>query len=376
MADRKVISGAVRTLEEVGAKARVFISMPAIKGITPRVLLNHPASERATTRAPLARVHGIFAIDEIGVSCIDHAPLYGDACFEGIIIRNGIVFLYKEHMDRLWKSAEGLRIEIPYSKQELSWHVVRTIQATGFKKKETGYIRLVVTRGIGDLGLNPNKCVGATVYAIVSTITLFPKEAYRRGIALGLSRKIRRPGSSTLDPRVKSNNYLNNLLGLLEGTNNLQLFECLMLTAEGNIAEGTVDNIFCVVKEKGYRTRPSKVRILTPVGDYCLNGLTRASIMTFAARMGYKVEEVPDLMPIDLLGPGRECFMAGTAAGIMPVVEVCGNPVGDGTPGEVTKKLLGEIEQAMADRRYGLSSAATKSEVYRYIKSSKSPIRI
>ncbi|UCF79548.1 MAG: aminotransferase class IV [Candidatus Eiseniibacteriota bacterium] len=376
MANREVVIGAVRTLEEVGARARVFVSMPVVKGITSRALSDHPASETAPTREPFRRLQGIFGMDEGGISYIDHAPLYGDACFEGILIRNGIIFLYREHIDRLWRSAAGLKIEIPYSKRELSWQVVRTIQAVGFKKSESGYIRLVVTRGLGDLGINPKKCVGATVYAIVSTIRLYPREAYQKGIELGLSRKIRRPGGSILDPRVKSNNYLNNVLGLLEGTNNLELFEAIMLTDDGNIAEATVDNIFCVIKEKGYRTRPSKVKLLTPVGDYCLNGITRASIMTFARRFGYRVEEVPDLMPIDLLGSNRECFMTGTGCGIMPIVKVCGSQVGDGSPGEVTKRLLREIERAMANPRYGLSSSATKAELRKYIGRKHSPIQL
>jgi branched-chain amino acid aminotransferase len=376
MADRKLVLGAIQTLKEVGARARVFVSMPVVKGITPKGLLNHPAAEKAATREPFSRIHGILGMDEGGISYIDHAPLYGDACFEGILIRNGIIFLYREHMDRLWRSAKGLRIEIPYSKEELSWQILRTIQAVGFKKSESGYIRLIVTRGLGDLGINPKKCVAATVYAIVSTIKLYPKEAYQRGIELGLSRKIRRLGCSILDPRVKSNNYLNNVMGLFEGTNNLELLEAIMLTEEGNIAEATVDNIFCVIKEKGYRSRPSKVRILTPVGDYCLNGITRASIMTFARKFGYKVEEVPDLMPVDLLGSDRECFMTGTGAGIMPIVKVCGNLVGNGRPGDVTKKLLREIEKAMANPRYGLSFSATEAEVKKYIRLKKSPIQL
>ncbi len=376
MADRKNVLRAIHTLEEVGSRAKVFISMPIVKGITQKALIENPAMEKAETREPFTRIHGIVSPDECGVSCLDRAPLYGDACFEGILIRNGIIFLYREHIDRLWNSTAGLNIEIPYSKEELSWQVVRAIKEVGVKKNESGYIRLIVTRGLGDLGLNPHKCVAATVYAIVSTITLYPKEAYQKGIELGLSRRIRRPGSTILDPRVKSNNYVNNLLGMVEGTNDFEFFEAIMLTQEGNIAEGTVDNIFCVVKERGYKSSPSKVRLLTPVGDYCLNGLTRASIMTFANRFGYKVEEVPDLMPIDLVGPGKECFMSGTAAGIVPVVKVCGNQVGNGRPGDVTKRLLKEIQAAMANPRYGLRIEVTRQETYQYTRAKKSPIKV
>ena len=376
MAEKKIVIGAIRALEEVGAKAQVFVSMPVVKGITPRVFVNSAASERVRTKEPLTRLHGVFGLDEVGLSFLDHAALYGDACFEGILIRNGIIFLYREHMDRFWNSADGLKIEIPYSKEELSWHILRTFRAVGFKKNESGYIRLIVTRGIGDLGLNPKKCVGATVYAIVSTIRLYPKEAYDIGIELGISKKIRRPGASILDPRIKSNNYLNNVLGLIEGTRNLELFESLMLTADGSIAEATVDNVFCVIKENGYRTNPSKVRVLTPVPEYCLQGITRSCIIDFARKSGYKVEEVPDLMPIDLLGSNRECFMTGTGAGIMPIVKVYGHLVGDGKPGEVTKKLLGKIQEAMVNPAFGLDTSADRGQVYRYIRSKKCPVKI
>jgi len=282
------------------------------------------------------------------------------------------VFLFKEHMERLWRSASALSIEIPYSIEELSWHVVRAIQAVGLKKNENGYVRLLVTRGIGDLGLNPRKCIGTTVFAIVSTITLYPKEAYDVGIEVGVSKKIRRPGNTILDPRIKSDNYLNNVLGLLDGTENLRLLESIMLTADGFIAEATVDNIFCVIREKGGRSSSSKVRLITPVGEYCLEGITRACIMEFAKRRGYRVEEVADMMPIDLVGPDRECFMTGTGAGIMPIVKVCGIPVGNGKPGEVTKKLLAEIESAMADPANGLDIKASRAEVVKHVRQTKS----
>ncbi|MFH0777758.1 MAG: aminotransferase class IV, partial [Candidatus Eisenbacteria bacterium] len=211
MAEKKVVLAAVGALEEVGGRARVFVSMPVVKGITPEALVKTPGAEKVRTGEPFVRIHNIVPSDKVGLSFFDHAALYGDACFEGILIKNGIIFLYKEHVDRLWNSAAGLSIDIPYSKEELSWQVVRTIQSVGFKKSENGYIRLVATRGIGDLGINPKKCVGATVYAIVSTIKLYPKEAYERGIELGISRRIRRPDGSVLNPGIKSNNYLNNV---------------------------------------------------------------------------------------------------------------------------------------------------------------------
>jgi branched-chain amino acid aminotransferase len=374
MADKKTVSTAVKTMEEVGARARVFVSMPVVKGITPKSLLGAKGAEKVKTGEPVTRLHGIFPTDAVGLSFFDHGGLYGDGCFEGILIKNGFVFLYKEHMERLWRSANALRIDIPYSIEELSWQVVRAIQAVGLAKSENGYIRLIVTRGIGDLGLNPRKCVGSTVFAIVSTIKLYPKEAYQAGIEVGVSRKIRRPGNTILDPRIKSDNYLNNVLGLLEGTNNLKLLESIMLTEEGFVAEATVDNIFSITKENGRGGRSQKVSIVTPVGQYCLEGITRACIMEFARRLGYAVQEVPDLMPLDLVGPNKECFMTGTGAGIMPIVRVCGNPVGDGKPGEITKKLLAEIERAMADPANGVDMSAIRAEVVKYIRQKKTSL--
>ncbi|MBN1503994.1 MAG: aminotransferase class IV [Candidatus Eisenbacteria bacterium] len=371
MADKKSVVTALKAMEGVGARARVFVSMPVVDGITPKSFLNARGVEKTRSGEPLTRMHGIFPPDSVGLSFFDHGGLYGDGCFEGILIKNGLVFLYKEHMERLWRSAGSLRIEIPYTIEELSWQVVRAIQATGIKKSETGYIRLIVTRGIGDLGLNPRKCVGSTVYAIVSTIKLYPREAYDMGIEVGVSRKIRRPGNSILDPRIKSDNYLNNVLGLFEGTNNMRLLESIMLTDRGFIAEATVDNIFSVTREYGRGGKSQKVRVVTPVGEYCLEGITRACIMEFAKRFGYDVEEVPDLMPLDLVGPGKECFMTGTGAGIMPIVKVCGNLVGDGKPGPATRKLLAEIERAMADPANGLDVNATRQDVVKHIRQKK-----
>jgi branched-chain amino acid aminotransferase len=370
MADKKTVLTALKAMEEVGARAKVFVSMPVVDGITPKCLINARGVEKVKSGEPIPRIHCIVPPSSVGLSFFDHGGLYGDGCFEGILIKNGIVYLYKEHMERLWRSAQGLRIEIPYTIEELSWQVVRAIQSAGIKKNESGYIRLIVTRGIGDLGLNPRKCVGSTVYAIVSTIKLYPREAYDVGIEVGVSRKIRRPGPTILDPRIKSDNYLNNVLGLMEGTNNMKLLESIMLTDEGFIAEATVDNIFSITKEEG-RGKTRTVRIVTPVGEYCLEGITRACIMEFARRMGYEVEEVRDLMPLDLVGPNKECFMTGTGAGIMPIVRVCGTPVGDGKPGPITKKLLAEIERAMAEPANGLDITATRADVVKHIRQKK-----
>jgi branched-chain amino acid aminotransferase len=217
-----------------------------------------------------------------------------------------------------------------------------------------GYIRLVVTRGIGDLGINPRKCVSPTVFAIVSTIRLYAREAYERGIPLGLARRVRRPSRTILDPNIKGTQYLNNVLALQEGTRDNQLVEVLMLTAEGFVSEATVDNIFSVVKLAGWENDPAKVHVLTPSAEYCLPGITREVVIELARKRGYHVAVRDDLLPIDLVGEGKECFMTGTGCGVMPIVAVGGVTVGDGRPGRVTQALVQQLQAMMMDPVNGL----------------------
>jgi len=361
------ILDAVTALKAVGQKARLYCSMPVVDGITPLALLNPEKSERIETSEEIERRQGIFRMNEIGLSPLDHDCLYGDGVFEGILIYKGQVFLFREHMERLGRSLELTFIDLPMSLAELTWQVVRTIQQVGFNHDQNGYIRLVVSRGIGDLGINPAKCVGATIYAVVSTIKLYPTEAYERGIKLGLTKVIRRPDQSTIDPTVKSLNYLNNVLALIEGTRGTNLMESLMLNRAGFVAEATVDNIFVIHRAQGWEKNPKQVRIHTPLADYCLNGITRATIMELALAKGYEVVEDGRLMPIEMVGPDREVFMTGTGAGVMPITHVHGVAVGEGKPGPVTRDLVATYRERMADPRYGLKITATRDETYAYI---------
>ncbi|MBM4370202.1 MAG: aminotransferase class IV, partial [Deltaproteobacteria bacterium] len=295
-----------------------------------------------------------------------HGGLYGDAVFEGILVCHGQVFLFREHIDRWWDSARRLGIRMPYSKEELAWHLLRTVQAVGFGDEERGYMRPVLTRGFGNLGINPAKCLAPTIYCIVSTIQLYPPAKYETGIELSVARRTRRAGAEIVDPNVKSNNYLNNIGGLLE-TREAGRLETMMLTSRGNVAEATADNTFVVRREAGWETDPSRVLLETPVGDYCLIGITRNRIMANARQLGYRVVEREDLLPLDFVGPGREAFMTGTGCGLMPVVGVEGVPVGDGRPGPVTRALLDALRADMKDPRCGLGIRATRAELARYI---------
>ena len=354
MRSREDFKAAIDTLRDVGSRARVYLSMPVIEGITPRALVDSPRGTETEDPSGLVRKDGIFRLDEVGLSPMDHVALYGDGVFEGILIRNRSIFLYKEHMDRLDRSLAKIDVEMPVGRREITEKILETCRQVAFPENGAGYIRLVVTRGMGDLGINPAKCVTPTIFAIVSTIRLYSPDAYAKGIPLGLTRRIRRPDPRFLDPTVKGTQYLNNVMALLEGTKGKPYVESLMLTAAGFIAEATVDNIFAVVKGEGWESDPSRVELWTPVAEYCLPGITRQTVIGLAEKRGYRVRERRDLLPIDLVGPDKECFMTGTGAGVMPITEIEGVEIGDGTPGPVTMGLVADIQAMMNDHANGL----------------------
>lgn len=359
------IRRAAEALRVVAQQARVFLSMPVIPGLTPAILQDETRSAPHPGE-PLPRRHGIFGLGEVGLSTIDHGVLYGDGCFEGILIADDRIFLLKEHIERLWHSARKLRIDIPYTREELVGHLLATAREVDFGSGR-GYIRLLMTRGLGDLGINPAKCVGATLFSLTSTIKLYPGEMYETGIELGLARQVRRPHESVLDPTVKANHYINNVMALMEGREGWHALESLLLTRDGFIAEATVDNLFLVRRRSGWQKDPARVEVATPRREYCLNGITRALVLRFCREAGYQVSEEADLLPIDLIGADRECFMTGTGAGVMPIVRVVGNAIGEGVPGPVTRALVGRMEKAQRDPGYGLDLDASLDTVRDYL---------
>jgi branched-chain amino acid aminotransferase len=356
----------VEVLAEAAAKARVFVSMPVVPGVTPRVLMD-PARGVSHPGPGIERRHGTFALDEIGLPAFDHLVLYGDGCFEGILVPGGRIFLLKEHIERFWNSARELQIEIPYERVELVELMVESARQVDLSASGSGYIRLVLSRGLGDLGINPRKCTAATLFSLTSTIRLYPREMYETGIEIGLARRIRRPDASVLDPRIKSNNYLNNILGLLDGTRETGTLEALMLTRDGFVAEATVDNVFLVRRLPGWESDPSRVEVKTPRREYCLNGITRALTLALAREAGYSVDEEADLLPIDIAGEHNECFMTGTGAGVMPIIKLAGLTIGEGRPGPVTSRFVDQIRAAQASPEFGLSLTATPREIAAYL---------
>ena len=258
------------------------------------------------------------------VSVFDHGLLYGDGIFEGIRIYNGKVFRLKEHIERFYESAKAIILEILMTKEEMKAAVEDAVKVN---ERKDGYIRLVITRGEGSLGLDPASCKKATVIIIVSDIQLYPKEYYEKGIAL-VTVTSRRIPSECLDPRIKSLNYLNNIMAKLEAKQ-AGCLEAVMLNTQGFVAECTADNIF-IVKEG---------RLLTPsVYHGALEGITRQTVMEIAEKIGIKSEETT-LAPYDLY-TADECFLTGTGAEIVPVVKIDGRVIGDGVPGKVTKMLV------------------------------------
>jgi len=343
---------------------RVFVSMPSTP-LTPRAFIENPRVTDYKIQDGVMRKHGILPLNECTLSPFDHGNLYGDGIFEGILIRHGQVYKFKEHLKRLQSSAKKLGIKLPYSLEELAKFTLETARTAKIKKSDTGYVRLVVTRGIGNLGIDPRKCVGATVYIIVAQVTLYPKEKYKTGIHMGIAKTMRRPGKNVLDPTVKSLNYLNNIQALREGviaSNDKTIMEALELTHRGYVAEATADNLFIVDNSA------KKPILYTAVDDYALKGITRSSIIDFAKNLKIKTVKSATLLPEDLLGRDKEVFLTGTAAGVMPVVKFHNKKIGNGRPGRVTLNLMKAHQQDQKNPRSGLSLKATKAQIKKYVK--------
>ncbi|HVV70104.1 MAG TPA: branched-chain-amino-acid transaminase [Verrucomicrobiae bacterium] len=260
------------------------------------------------------------------ISVFDHGLLYGDGIFEGIRAYNGRVFKLKEHIDRLFCSAKAILLTIPMSHADLMAAVVETCRVNQIRD---GYIRLVVTRGIGTLGLNPNRCKNPSVIVIADKIQLYPPELYQEGMAIITVPTVRNLHSA-LNPAIKSLNYLNNILAKIEA-NNAGCEEAILLNAEGFVAECTGDNVFIV---KGNEL------LTPPLSAGALYGITRGVVMNIAAESGLKVAE-PNLTRYDLFN-ADECFLTGTGAEIVPVVKLDGRVIGSGKPGPITERLVAQ----------------------------------
>lgn len=271
-------------------------------------------------------ISGVFYSKENAkVSVFDHGLLYGDGVFEGIRVYNGRVFKLHEHIERLFESAKSIMLGIPMDKKGLIEAVVST---AGENRIKNGYIRLVVTRGAGTLGLNPFTCKMPQVIIIADKIALYPKRIYRDGMSV-VTVPTPRNATEAINPRIKSLNYLNNILAKIEAIN-AGVPEAIMFNSFGFVSECTGDNIFIVKKEIIYT--PSLYMGV-------LRGITRDTVIELAENMGYAVKQI--VMNRHDIYNADECFLTGTAAEIVPVVKADGRVIGTGKPGETTLKLTG-----------------------------------
>jgi branched-chain amino acid aminotransferase len=263
------------------------------------------------------------------VSVLDHGLLYGDGIFEGIRFYNGRVFRLEEHLVRLWDSARSICLEIPMSMRDMTEAVLETIRQNRLRD---GYIRLLVTRGVGNLGLNPTQCKFPSVIIIAATIALYHESFYRKGLTI-ITCATRRSNPAALNPAVKSLNYLNNVMARIEA-NLAGADEALMLNDEGNVAECTADNVFII---KGGQI------FTPPITAGALRGITRGIVFEIAAEFGIKISAI-DITRHDVF-VADECFLTGTAAEIVPVVKADGRSIGNGKPGPITTRTIARFRE-------------------------------
>jgi len=301
---------------------------PKAGGASPNAAVK-PANESRTGGAAAKQstiyIDGQFLPEsEAKVSVFDHGLLYGDGVFEGIRFYNGRVFRLEEHHDRLWDSARSICLEIPMSKAEMTEALLETIRQNGLRD---GYIRQIVTRGVGNLGLNPAQCKRPSVIIIAATIALYPEETYRSGLTI-VTCATRRAGAAVLNPAVKSLNYLNNVMARIEA-NLAGADEALMLNDAGNVAECTADNVFII--KKGQIFTP-------PISAGALRGITRSVVFDIAEELGIKITET-DITRHDVF-VADECLLTGTAAEVIPVIKADGRVIGTGKPGAISTRMI------------------------------------
>ena len=271
--------------------------------------------------------------EDAKVSVFDHGLLYGDGVFEGIRAYHGRVFRLDEHIRRLYDSARTIQLKMPLSPADFGRQVVEACKRNGI---ENGYIRAVVTRGVGDLGLDPRKCPEPSYFIIAADIQLYPEKCYTDGLKI-VTCATRRNAATALDPAIKSLNYLNNILAKIE-VNRAGADEGLMLNQLGYVSEATGDNIF-VVRDGRLHT--------PPIGANILMGITRDTVIELARETGLEVIE--EYFTTQYVYNGDECFLTGTAAEVVPVVEVDERAIGDGQPGEITRRLIAAFREHVKD---------------------------
>ncbi|WP_158736659.1 branched-chain-amino-acid transaminase [Alteribacillus sp. YIM 98480] len=285
--------------------------------------------------------------EDAKISVYDHGFLYGDGVFEGIRVYNGNVYKLEEHLVRLYNSAKSIMLEIPYTMDAITEIIIETLRKN---ELNDAYIRLVVSRGVGNLGLDPASCKAPQLIVIAEELAIYPKELYEHGLEI-VTVATRRNRPDVLSPKVKSLNYLNNILVKLEASL-AGVSEALMLNNEGYVAEGSADNIF-ILREGVLYTPPGYIG--------ALEGITRQAIIELAEDLGYALKEEPftrhDVYTAD------EVFLTGTAAEVIAVVKVDGRLIGDGKPGQETQRLLDAFRQKVVEDGVKVYPSSSEVEV-------------
>lgn len=312
----------------------MVIDEPKTREATAKAAVKPAVDSRSTAKTPVKEamiyIDGKFYTQaDAKISVFDHGLLYGDGIFEGIRFYNGRVFRLEEHLDRLWDSARSICLEIPMSKREMTEALLETIRQNDLRD---GYIRQIVTRGVGNLGLNPAQCERPSVIIIATTIVLYPESLYQKGLTV-VTVPTRRTNPGALNPAVKSLNYLNNVMARIEA-NLAGADEALMLNDQGNVAECTADNVFVI--KRGQVFTP-------PITAGALRGITRSVVFEIAAELGIKITET-DITRHDVF-IADECFLTGTAAEVIPVIKADGRPIGTGKPGPISARMIARFRE-------------------------------
>jgi branched-chain amino acid aminotransferase len=313
----------------------MVIDKPQTEEASAKAAVKPAVDTRSATAGAAAKESTIYIDGEFfpeasaKVSVFDHGLLYGDGVFEGIRFYNGRVFRLEEHLARLWDSARSICLEIPISMPEMTKALLETIRQNDLRE---GYIRLIVTRGVGNLGLNPAQCKQPTVIIIAATIALYPAEIYQKGLTV-VTCATRRTNPASLNPAVKSLNYLNNVMARIEASL-AGADEALMLNDQGNVAECTADNVFII--KHGQVFTP-------PIAAGALRGITRSVVFEIAAELGIRVTET-DITRHDVF-IADECFLTGTAAEVIPVIKADGRVIGSGKPGPISTRMIARFRE-------------------------------
>ena len=288
------------------------------------------------TKEPLIYVNGeYYPKSQARISVYDHGLLYGDGIYEAIREYDGVIFKLREHIDRLFESAKSIKLDLGITKEEMEKLVIETVKKNGYRD---AYIRIVVTRGVGRMGVDPRNCEKPTIIIIAEPRKPFLK---KEGVEAIIA-SVRRVPNWALDPKIKTLNYLNNVLAKIEAIN-AGVDEAIMLNEHGYVTEASTENIF-IVKNKKLITPPLEAGIL--------RGITRETVMELAKELGYECEE-RNLTSHDLYN-ADEVFVTGTAAEIVPITKIDGRVIGDGKPGPITKELMRKFEEIRTDPRYGV----------------------